>query len=83
MKEYYIYDSELRQLKKTGAIATALYAIGSGAFGFAINVPFAANYRNLALAVAGLCYLIATIQALSGYNRVEQIKRRRDEETKR
>ena len=89
VKEYYIHDSELRELKKTGAIATALYAIGSGAFGFAINVhtslTFAdkvetaikaewTNYRNLALAVAGLCYLVATIQALSGYNRVERIK---------
>jgi hypothetical protein len=89
VKEYYIYDSELRELKKTGAIATALYAMGSAALGFAVNVftgmTFAENiastikaewiiYRNIALTVAVACYVIATIQALEGYNRVEQIK---------
>jgi hypothetical protein len=89
VKEYYIHDSELRELKKTGAIATALYALGSAALGFAVNVhtgmAFAEKiastvkaewtvYRNLALAIAAICYLIATIQALGGYNRVEQIK---------
>jgi hypothetical protein len=89
VKEYYIYDSEFRELKKTGAIATSLFAIGSAALGFAVNVhtgmTFAENvaaavklewtiYRNTAFIVSAICYLLATIQALSGYNQVEQIK---------
>src|ERR1700754_3390371 len=71
VKEYYIYDSEFRELKRTGAAATALYAFGLALLGFVVNVhtgmTFAENvpamvkhdwtiYRNVALIGAVLCY---------------------------
>ncbi len=89
VKEYYIYDSEFRELKRTGAIATVLFAVGSAAMGFVGNIMVGlalsenvsdavksqwTAYRNAGLIAAAICYLFAIMAALSGYNRVEQIK---------
>lgn len=89
VKEYYLYDSDFRELKTTGIVATSLFALGSAAVGFAVNVHtsmiFAENlkpvvklewtqYRNAAIIAAAILYLIAGLAAASGYNRVEQIK---------
>lgn len=98
MKEFYVYDSEFRELKRTGAIAAILFAIGSALLGFAVNahlgVTFAESlpvatktqwvtYRNVAAVVALCCYVFAAIQALSGYNQVEQIKAQTSHGTER
>jgi hypothetical protein len=89
VKEYYVYDSEFRELKRIGAFAALLFAIGSAAIGFSVNahmgMAFAENvpaalkaewtlYRNVGIGVAALCYLFGAIQALTGYNEVERIK---------
>src|ERR1700688_3693556 len=89
MKEYYIYDSEFRELKRTGATATILFAFGSACFGFALNVHlgivFAGtladdlktqwiSYEKIAFFIAVACYLFAILQTLSGYNQIEKIK---------
>jgi hypothetical protein len=64
MKEYYLYDSDFRDLERTGAIAALLFAVASDCFGsagnvlvgieFADNIPAAklaewSAYRNVAL----------------------------------
>jgi hypothetical protein len=89
VKEYYIWDSEFRELKKTGAVAALLFAAGSGLIGFAVNVQvglaFAENaseiikgqwgtYRNVAIIAAAICYLFGMFQALDSYDQVERIK---------
>jgi hypothetical protein len=89
VKEYYLYDGDFRELKKAGAVATVLFAVGSACAGYALNVhlglAFAENlpdavkadwllYKRIAIAIAALAYFFAIIQALTGYNRVEQIK---------
>lgn len=89
MKEYYIYDSELRDLSRTGAFATGLFALGSACIGywFNIQVGFALAekvapeilvqwtvYRNVSAVGAVFCYVVGAALALSGYNRVEKLK---------
>lgn len=89
MKEYYIYDSEFRELKRTGAIATVLFAVGSACLGFAINVQvgmaFAekipdavkaewSSYKTTALILTILFYFFGVLTSLNGYNQVERIK---------
>jgi len=89
MKEYYLYDSDFRDLERTGAFATMLFAASSGCLGFAadilVGIAFAENispavkaewgaYRNVALVLAIVFFLFGTFLTLSGYNRVEQLK---------
>jgi hypothetical protein len=89
MKEYYIHDSEFRELKKAGASATILFAIGSASIGFSANTHIALAFvdhlatdikvqweilRNVSVVIGLTCYVFAVIQSLVGYNLVERIK---------
>jgi hypothetical protein len=89
MKEYYVYDSEFRELKRTGVIATTLFALGSACMGFVVNTHLAivfadklsdqikiewTTYRNIGFMAALVFYFFGVMQALTGYNEVERIK---------
>lgn len=89
MKEYYIYDSEFRELKKVGGGAAVLFAIGSAAIGFAVNTHLGLIFadhlaaelkvqwetlRDIAVIIGIACYAFGVIQSLIGYNLVERIK---------
>jgi hypothetical protein len=89
VKEYYLYDSELRELKRTGALTTVLFAAGSALIGFVINTHLAlifadklpddvkiqwTTYRDVAVIGAVIFYFFGILLALSGYNEVERIK---------
>lgn len=89
MKEYYIYDSEFRELKRTGGLAAILFALGSACMGFVVNTHLAivfaeklsdqlkiewTTYRNIGLVAGFIFYFFAILQALTGYNEVERIK---------
>ena len=89
MKEYYFYDSDIKNLGRTGALATLLFAAASGCLGFGANalvgLSFAENipdtvkhdwtiYKNISFAAAIIFFVIAAILTLDGYDTVEQLK---------
>jgi len=89
MKEYYLYDSDFRDLGRTGAFAAFLFAAASGCLGFGANawvgLAFAENvpetvrlewslYRNISFGLAVIFFFFAIYLTLSGYNTIEQLK---------
>jgi hypothetical protein len=89
MKEYYLYDSDFRDLARTGLFATICFTIASACLGFAINIhkdlafnaglaaPVIAEwtaYRTVAIGAGIVAFIGGVILTLSGYSRVEQLK---------
>jgi hypothetical protein len=89
MKEYYFYDSDIKNLSKTGALATLFFSTASACLGFAANalvgLAFAENvpqavkhdwiiYKNISLVATLAFFIIAAYLTLDGYDTVEQLK---------
>jgi hypothetical protein len=89
MKEYYIYDTEFRELKRTGAIATILFALGSACMGFVVSAYVGLSlaekipddvktqwtvYKDLGFVATLIFYFLGVLESLVGYNQVERIK---------